>query len=630
MAENLLTVENIGKSFGEKILFEDLCFGVNKGQKIALVAKNGQGKSTLLNIIAGKIEPDEGKISFRSDIHSIYLEQNPLLDTELTVIDVVFTSDNPKMTVVREYEEALIAASKQENEQTQTRLSEAISQMDRFEVWDYEAKAKEILSKLGITNLQQKVNTLSGGERKKVALSKVLTESSEFLILDEPTNHLDVAMIEWLEEFLKRQNLTLLLVTHDRYFINNICTDVYELDNSNIYKYKGDYNYFIEKKAQREELQRIEIEKAKSLYKKELDWMRRMPKARTTKSKARIDAFYEIKDKASQRLEKQQNDLSVKTQRIGGKILELNNVSKSFEGKKLIDNFTYTFKRGEKIGIVGKNGVGKSTFLNIIAGNLNADAGKIITGQTIKYGYYKQDGLEEKDSSRVIDIIKEVAESIKMENNSELSATLFLSYFGFSTDLQYNYYGNLSGGERRRLYLLKTLISNPNFLILDEPTNDLDIYNLAILENFLKEYKGCLLLVSHDRSFMDNLVDHLFVFEGDGKIKDFHSNYSEYLEEKQIKEKEELKEIKQSNSNPLQQKSKTEKERKFTYKEQKEFEALEIDLPKLEKEKQEITQALSNSNLSNEELVSFSNRFQEVISEIEEKEMRWLELSELK
>ena len=630
MAENLLTVENIGKSFGEKILFEDLCFGVNKGQKIALVAKNGQGKSTLLNIIAGKIEPDEGKISFRSDIHSIYLEQNPLLDTELTVIDVVFTSDNPKMTVVREYEEALIAASKQENEQTQTRLSEAISQMDRFEVWDYEAKAKEILSKLGITNLQQKVNTLSGGERKKVALSKVLTESSEFLILDEPTNHLDVAMIEWLEEFLKRQNLTLLLVTHDRYFINNVCTDVYELDNSNIYKYKGDYNYFIEKKAQREELQRIEIEKAKSLYKKELDWMRRMPKARTTKSKARIDAFYEIKDKASQRLEKQQNDLSVKTQRIGGKILELNNISKSFEGKKLIDDFTYTFKRGEKIGIVGKNGVGKSTFLNIISGNLNADTGKIITGQTIKYGYYKQDGLEEKDSLRVIDIIKEVAESIKMENNSELSATLFLSCFGFSTDLQYNYYGNLSGGERRRLYLLKTLISNPNFLILDEPTNDLDIYNLAILENFLKEYKGCLLLVSHDRSFMDNLVDHLFVFEGDGKIKDFHSNYSEYLEEKQIKEKEELKEIKQSNPNPLQQKSKTEKERKFTYKEQKEFEALEIDLPKLEKEKQEITQALSNSNLSNEELVSFSNRFQEVISEIEEKEMRWLELSELK
>lgn len=628
MAENILTVENLGKSFGEKILFEDLSFGVNKGQKVALVAKNGQGKSTLLNIIAGRLDADNGKVSLRGDIHSIYLEQNPLLDSELSVIDVVFTSDNPKMAAVREYEEALIAATMHGSEENQIRLSEAIAQMDRFEVWDYEAKAKEILSKLGITNLQQRVSTLSGGERKKVALSKVLTESSEFLILDEPTNHLDVSMIEWLEDFLKRQNLTLLLVTHDRYFINNICTDVYELDNSTIYKYKGDYNYFIEKKAEREELQRIEIEKARSLYKKELDWMRRMPKARTTKAKARIDAFYEIKDKASQKIDFRQNELSVKAQRIGGKILELNNVSKSFDGKKLIDDFTYTFKRGEKIGIVGSNGVGKSTFLNIIAGNLNADMGKIVTGQTIKYGYYRQEGLEEKDSLRVIDIIKEVAESIKMENNSELSATLFLSYFGFSTDLQYNYYGNLSGGERRRLYLLKTLISNPNFLILDEPTNDLDIYNLAILENFLKEYKGCLLLVSHDRSFMDNLVDHLFVFEGEGKIRDYHSNYSDYLEEKQIREKEEAKETKQSNPNPLPQKQRTEKERKLSFKEQKEFEELEILLPKLEKEKQEITHSLSNDNLSNDELISLSNRFQELMNEIEHKEMRWLELSE--
>lgn len=630
MAENLLTIENIGKSFGEKILFEDLNFGINKGQKVALVAKNGEGKSTLLNIIAGKIEPDSGKVSFRNDIHYIYLEQNPLLDTELSVIDVIFTSDNPKMKAVREYEEALLEVSKQENEHTHTKLSQAIAQMDRFELWDYEARAKEILSKLGITNLEQKVSTLSGGERKKIALSKVLTESSEFLILDEPTNHLDVNMIEWLEGFLKRQNLTLLVVTHDRYFINNICTDVYELDNSTVYRYKGDYNYFIEKKAEREELQRIEIEKAKSLYKKELEWMRRMPKARTTKSKARIDSFYKIKDKASQKIDNTQREISVKAQRIGGKILELYNVSKSFGDKKIIDDFTYTFKRGEKIGIVGSNGVGKSTFLNIIAGNLNPDNGKIITGQTIKYGYYKQEGLEEKDSLRVIDIIKEVAESIKMENNTELSATLFLSYFGFPTDLQYNYYGNLSGGERRRLYLLKTLIANPNFLILDEPTNDLDIYNLAILENFLREYKGCLILVSHDRSFMDNLVDHLFVFEGNGKIKDYHSTYSDYLEDKQLREREEAKEIKNTNPNPLQQKPRTEKQRKLTYKEEKELEELEKELPKLEKEKQEITQKLSVSNLENEELLLLSNRFQEIIEELEEKEMRWLELSEIK
>lgn len=630
MAENLLTIENIGKSFGEKILFEDLNFGINKGQKVALVAKNGEGKSTLLNIIAGKIEPDSGKVSFRNDIHYIYLEQNPLLDTKLSVIDVIFTSDNPKMKAVREYEEALLEVSKQENEHTHTKLSQAIAQMDRFELWDYEARAKEILSKLGITNLEQKVSTLSGGERKKIALSKVLTENSEFLILDEPTNHLDVNMIEWLEGFLKRQNLTLLVVTHDRYFINNICTDVYELDNSTVYRYKGDYNYFIEKKAEREELQRIEIEKAKSLYKKELEWMRRMPKARTTKSKARIDSFYKIKDKASQKIDNTQREISVKAQRIGGKILELYNVSKSFGDKKIIDDFTYTFKRREKIGIVGSNGVGKSTFLNIIAGNLNPDNGKIITGQTIKYGYYKQEGLEEKDSLRVIDIIKEVAESIKMENNTELSATLFLSYFGFPTDLQYNYYGNLSGGERRRLYLLKTLIANPNFLILDEPTNDLDIYNLAILENFLREYKGCLILVSHDRSFMDNLVDHLFVFEGNGKIKDCHSTYSDYLEDKQLREREEAKEIKNTNPNPLQQKPRTEKQRKLTYKEEKELEELEKELPKLEKEKQEITQKLSATNLENEELLLLSNRFQEIIEELEEKEMRWLELSEIK
>lgn len=629
MAENLVTVENLSKSFGEKTLFEGLSFGINKGQKIALVAKNGTGKSTLLSVIMGKELADGGNISFRNDLHYIYLEQNPYLNKDMSVMEVVFTSDNPTMVAVRNYEEALQKATKNHNSKTEQELSDAIAEMDRFGAWDYEARAKEILSKLNILDLEQRVGTLSGGERKKVALSKVLIEQCDLLILDEPTNHLDVVMIEWLEEFLSRQNLTLLVVTHDRYFINNVCTDVYDLDRGKINKYKGDYNYFVEKKEEQENNLRQEIEKAKNLYKKELEWMRRMPQARGTKAKARIDAFYDIKDKASQRIDNKQTELSIKTQRIGGKVLELNHISKSFGDKKLVDDFTYVFKRGEKIGIVGGNGVGKSTFLNIITENIRPDSGSVTTGQTIQYGYYTQNGLEEKDSLRVIDIIKEVAENIRMDNGTELSASLFLTYFGFTAEMQYNYYGNLSGGERRRLYLLKTLISNPNFLILDEPTNDLDIYNLTILENFLSQYKGCLLIVSHDRSFMDNLVDHIFVFEGQGKIRDYHSNYSDYMEMKQQEEKQKLQQSKALNSKPQEIKPKSDKPRKLSFKEQKEFESIEEILPKLEKEKQEITDKLSGGLISNDELTSLSIRIKEVMDEIEEKEIRWIELSEL-
>lgn len=629
MAENLVTVENLSKSFGEKTLFEGLSFGINKGQKIALVAKNGTGKSTLLSVIMGKELADGGNISFRNDLHYIYLEQNPYLNEDMSVMEVVFTSDNPTMVAVRNYEEALQKATRNHNAKTEQELSDAIAEMDRFGAWDYEARAKEILSKLNILDLEQRVGTLSGGERKKVALSKVLIEQCDLLILDEPTNHLDVVMIEWLEEFLSRQNLTLLVVTHDRYFINNVCTDVYDLDRGKINKYKGDYNYFVEKKEEQENNLRQEIEKAKNLYKKELEWMRRMPQARGTKAKARIDAFYDIKDKASQRIDNKQTELSIKTQRIGGKVLELNHISKSFGDKKLVDDFTYVFKRGEKIGIVGGNGVGKSTFLNIITENLRPDSGSVTTGQTIQYGYYTQNGMEEKDSLRVIDIIKEVAENIRMDNGTELSASLFLTYFGFTSEMQYNYYGNLSGGERRRLYLLKTLISNPNFLILDEPTNDLDIYNLTILENFLSQYKGCLLIVSHDRSFMDNLVDHIFVFEGQGKIRDYRSNYSDYMEMKQQEEKHKLQQSKALNSKPQEIKPKSDKPRKLSFKEQKEFEAIEEILPKLEKEKQEITDKLSGGLISNDELTSLSIRIKEVMDEIEEKEIRWIELSEL-
>ena len=635
MAENLLTVENLSKSFGEKQLFEGISFGVNKGQKVALVARNGAGKTTLLNIIAKRTLPDSGEVSFRNDIHYIYLEQNPYLDTELSVLDVIFTSDNPTMVAVREYEEAMFLASKEDNEKNQQRLIDAMSEVDRLSAWDYDSRAKEILSKLGITNLEQKVATLSGGEKKKVALSKVLIEGCDLLILDEPTNHLDVAMIEWLEEFLKRSALTLLVVTHDRYFINNVCTDVYEIDRGEVFKYKGDYNYFLVNKELRENIFRQEVEKAKNLYKKELDWMRRMPKARTTKSKARIDSFYDLKEKTEVRFEQKAADLTIRSQRMGKKILEISNISKKFDDKVILDDFTYVFKSGDKIGIIGSNGVGKSTFLNIITEKAKADSGKIAIGQTIKYGYYTQSGLEEKEDMRVIDIIKEVAESIKLNDKTELSASLFLTYFGFGTDLQYNFYSNLSGGERRRLYLLKVLISNPNFLILDEPTNDLDIYNLGVLENFLKEYQGCLLIVSHDRSFMDNLVDHIFVFEGEGKIRDYHSNYSDYIETKLEEDKIKTQETRESN---LKEKAKQkiaeaavvkdEPKRKLSYSEQKEFEKIEKDLPLLEKEKEVISSKLSSGDIASDDLVSLSLRYEEIDLEIQAKELRWIELSE--
>ncbi|MDD2192275.1 MAG: ABC-F family ATP-binding cassette domain-containing protein [Bacteroidales bacterium] len=635
MAENLLTVENLSKSFGEKQLFDGISFGVNKGQKVALVARNGAGKTTLLNIIAKRTLPDSGEVSFRNDIHYIYLEQNPYLDTELSVLDVIFTSDNPTMVAVREYEEAMYIATKDDNEVNQQRLIDAMSEIDRLSAWDYDSKAKEILSKLGITNLEQKVATLSGGEKKKVALSKVLIEGCDLLILDEPTNHLDVAMIEWLEDFLKRSSLTLLVVTHDRYFINNVCTDVYEIDRGEVFKYKGDYNYFLENKELRETIFRQEVEKAKNLYKKELDWMRRMPQARTTKSKARIDAFYDLKEKTELRFEQKAADLSIRSQRMGKKILEISNISKKFDDKVILDDFTYVFKSGEKIGIIGGNGVGKSTFLNIITENERADSGKVSTGQTIKYGYYRQNGLEEKEDMRVIDIIKEVAESIKLNDKTELSASLFLTYFGFGTDLQYNFYSNLSGGERRRLYLLKVLISNPNFLILDEPTNDLDIYNLGVLENFLKEYQGCLLIVSHDRSFMDNLVDHIFVFEGEGKVRDYHSNYSDYLETKLEEDKIKTQAERENNQRDKAKQKiaealvvKDEPKRKLSYSEQKEFEKIEKDLPLLEKEKEDISSKLSSGELEPEDLVSLSLRYEEIDKALEEKELRWIELSE--
>lgn len=594
MAETILTVENLYKSFGDKILFEDLSFGINKGQKIALIARNGAGKSSLLKIIMDKTLADSGNIVFKNDIHIGFLSQNPEFNQDMTITEYVMDG------------------------------------IDIINNWDYENRINEILFKLNLREHDKKISNLSGGEKKKLALSRVLVKDVDLIILDEPTNHLDLEMIEWLEGFLSRQNLTLLLVTHDRYFIDNVCSDIYELEQGQVYKYRGDYNYFIEKKAEKDYNERMEVEKAKNLYKKELEWMRRMPKARTTKSKARIGSFYDIKSVATKKIDFETPELSVKSQRIGGKVLEIHNISKSFQDKNILKDFSYTFKKGEKIGIIGSNGAGKTTLLNIINGKIKPDCGKIITGQTIKFGYYSQEGLQEKEDMRVIDIIKEVAESIELDNKTEVSASQFLYYFGFSPDVQYNYYSSLSGGERRRLYLLKVLMSNPNFLILDEPTNDLDIYTLAMLENFLSQYKGCLLIVTHDRSFMDNLVDHLFVFEGDGKIKDYHSTYSDYIIQKQEKlsnEKESNKFIIESSQS---QKTKTKDENKASYKETLEFEKLNMDIPKLEKEKKIISDKLSSQGLSVDKVNELSVKFHEINHMLEEKEMRWLELSELK
>lgn len=594
MADALLTVENLTKSYGDKMLFEDISFGITSGQKTALIARNGYGKSTLLNILTGKELPDSGMVTFRGDVKMAYLPQNPDFHEHQTVRSFVEAAQKPETT----------------------------------ETWDFEQKVEEVLSRLEVDKLMDRsMDTLSGGEQKKVALSRILIDDTNLLLLDEPTNHLDISMIEWLEDFLNKQRLAILMVTHDRYFLDNVCQDIIELDNSRLYHYRGTYNYYVEKKAEREYNERAEVEKAKSLYRTELEWMRRMPQARGTKARARIDAFYELEQKAHTRFEEEKAELTVKTERIGGKILEMYNICKSFEGKKMVDDFSYTFKKGEKIGIVGANGIGKSTFLNLITEQMRPDSGHIVVGQTIRFGFYTQNGLKSKDDMRVIDIIREVADVIELDNGKEMSAHQFLSYFGFDDMTQYNYFCNLSGGERRRLYLLTILMANPNFLILDEPTNDLDIYTLDILERFLIGYKGCVVIVSHDRSFMDNIVDHIFVFEGDGKIRDYHSSYTEYRKAKQQLEKNLVKQRK--DEKPRYERNKSDKP-KATYKQQKEYEQLSVEIEILNKEKAEIENFLSSGIESDPaKITAASERIGEVIALLDEKELRWLELDEI-
>ena len=597
MADALLTVEHLTKSFGDKLLFEDISFGINAGQKSALIARNGYGKSTLLNIIMTaqgqrgyNTLQDSGKITFRSDLKLAYLPQSLEAYPKQLVRDFVYNVQRPETE----------------------------------DPWTFEQRMEEILSRMRVnTLLNRQMETLSGGEQKKVALCRLLMDDCNLLILDEPTNHLDIDMIEWLEEFLSRQRLAILMVTHDRYFLDNVCDNIYELDNARIYHYKGRYDYYLEKKAEREANERAEVEKARSLYRTELEWMRRMPQARGTKAQARIDAFYELEAKAHTRFDDSRPQLTVKTERIGGKILELYNISY----RDLIDDYSYVFKRGEKIGIVGPNGVGKSTFLNIITERLKPTSGRVVVGQTIQFGYYTQAGMNAPADRRVIDLVKDIAEEIEIEGGKTMSAHQFLTYFGFDGTTQYNYFGNLSGGEKRRLYLLQVLMANPNFLILDEPTNDLDIYTLQILEQFLQTYKGCLIIVSHDRSFMDHIVDHLLVFEGNGKIRDYHSNYTLYRMQRAAHQRQNT--LQQRTEKPKYERNKSDK-RKASYKEQKEYEALSAEIETLTAEKTTLEQQLSSGTLTDPAAITkASTRIGELIAILDEKELRWLELDEI-
>ena len=594
MADALLTVENLTKSYGDKLLFDNISFGINAGQKTALIARNGYGKSTLLNILTGKTLQDSGKVTFSSDVKMAYLPQQPEILPHQTVRSFVCSVERP------EHEDE----------------------------WTFEQRIEEILSRLGLADkLDQSMETLSGGEQKKAALSRILIDHTNLLLLDEPTNHLDIKMIEWLEEFLSRQHLAILMVTHDRYFLDHVCQDILEIDNSRLYHYRGHYDYYLEKKAERQHNERVEVEKAKSLYRTELDWMRRMPQARGTKAQARIDAFYQLEEKAHTKFDESRPQLTVKTERIGGKILEMYNVCKSYEGVKLVDDYSYTFKKGEKIGIVGPNGIGKSTFLNMLTEQLRPDSGRIIVGQTIRFGFYTQGGMTAPADRRVIEIVRDMAERIELDNGKEMSAHQFLTYFGFDDMTQYNYFGNLSGGERRRLYLLKVLMSNPNFLILDEPTNDLDIYTLEILEQFLRDYKGCLIIVSHDRSFMDNIVDHLLVFEGNGRIKDYAGNYTQYRASQESQRRSEA--LKKRDEKPKYERTRSDKPR-ATYKQQKEYESLTIEIETLNKEKAELEKMLSSGEESDiGRLTEASQRIGEIIDLLNEKELQWLELDEI-
>ena len=614
-----LQVENISKSFGEKLLFENISFGIHKDQKIALIARNGTGKSTMLKIIAGLESNDKGSIVFRNDITYTYLDQNPEFNESLTVLEGVFASSKSIISIIKNYEAALVSGDSK-------LIADANDEMEINKAWDYENQIKQILGQLNITNLQQKIYELSGGQKKRLALANALITEPDLLILDEPTNHLDLDMIIWLEKYLQRCKSTLLMVTHDRYFLDRVCNDIIEIDDGKLFRYKGNYSYFLEKREERIQFENTVIEKAQNILRTELEWMRRMPKARTTKSKSRIDSFYDIKEIASGKRKERDMRLEMKETRLGKKILEINYISKKYGDIDLLENFEYIFKRNERIGIVGKNGCGKTTLLNMIAGLIPPDSGTIDVGETVSMGYYTQEGISFKEDQRVIDIAKDVAEVVKMSNGNNISVSGFLQYFLFTPEMQYTPIGKLSGGERRRLYLMTVLMKNPNFLILDEPTNDLDIITLNVLEEYLKSFNGCILVVSHDRFFMDKIAEHLFVFEENTVVRDFPGNYTRYLEYKEIvEEQKKLNSVKPEQAK--KEKPLKEKPIKLSFNENREFDGLEIEIQQLETEKAEIEAAFASGTLESQQIVDLSKRHEEIIPLIETKTDRWLELS---
>ncbi|MCH8535124.1 MAG: ABC-F family ATP-binding cassette domain-containing protein [Flavobacteriaceae bacterium] len=616
---NYVSVENISKSYGILNLFENISFGINQGQKIGFVAKNGSGKTTLLKILSGKEVPDEGQVNYRKELKVGILHQEPDLDPKMSIEEAIFASDNQILRVISQYERAL------QNLDDTEAYQAAFDQMDQLQAWDFETQYRQILFKLKLDDLSKKVADLSGGQEKRLALAILLLQQPDLLILDEPTNHLDLEMIEWLESFFASENMSLFMVTHDRYFLERVCNSIIELDEGELYTYKGNYSYYLEKREQRLETEAATVSKAKQLYKKELDWMRRQPKARTTKSKSRISDFSDVKERAHKRRQDHQVELEINMQRLGTKVVEMHKISKSFEGKQLFSNFEYNIKQGERIGIIGKNGSGKSTFLKILTGQLEPDAGKVVIGETVQFGYYSQAGIQVKPGQKVIEVVREFGEYIPLQKGRKISAQQLLERFLFDRKKQYDFVEKLSGGERKRLYLCTVLIQNPNFLILDEPTNDLDIVTLNVLENFLLDYPGCLMMVSHDRYFMDKIVDHLFVF-GDHRIKDFPGNYSDYREIEESLKNSDYKEDQPIESKTPEQITKTEKTKSLSYNEQKAFKKLEKEIQDLEKEKKQLEQKFLE-DLSPEEIKENSITLEEINQSIEEKSDEWLELS---
>ncbi|RZJ71261.1 ABC-F family ATP-binding cassette domain-containing protein [Flavobacterium sp.] len=613
---NYLSVENISKHYGERTLFDNISFGINKDQKIAFIAKNGSGKTTIMNILTGIDEADSGQVVMRKEIKMAFLSQVPNLQDELTIEESIFASDNQILKVIEQYEKAL------ENPENEEVYQKAFDDMDRHNAWDFETQFKQILSKLKLDDLTLKVKNLSGGQKKRLALAIILISKPDLLILDEPTNHLDLEMIEWLENYFAKENMTLFMVTHDRFFLERVCNEIIELENGKLYQYKGNYSYYLEKKELRIASENASVDKAQNLFVKELDWMRRQPKARTTKSKSRQDDFYVIQEKARSRRREQSVELEINMERLGSKVIELHNVTKHFDSKIILDKYTYDFQRGERIGIIGKNGTGKSTFLNLVTGSMQPDSGKVVIGDTIKLGYYTQSGINPKVGQKVIDVIKEFGEYIPLAKGRTISAGQLLERFLFDRKKQHDFVEKLSGGELKRLYLCTVLIQNPNFLILDEPTNDLDIVTLNVLENFLMDYPGCLVVVSHDRYFMDKIVDHLFIFRGQGVIEDFPGNYSDFrtyedsaepVKDDAPKEKNNWKQNKASVG--------------LSFNEQKEFTKLEKEIKDLEWKKKEIEKAFSEGNVAEADINPKAQELQKIISDMESKEERWFELS---